>query len=89
MEILEFRDWKLEINPELTRTFYTDLPFIGEDPHCSCIYCRNYVFTTKLFPKEIQQLCSSLGIDLTKQGEVNHFYQDEDGSHFYLTFITL
>jgi hypothetical protein len=46
----------------------------GSTDGCECVYCANYRLyrERRLFPRALLDVCESLGIDITKEGEITH-----------------
>lgn len=80
---VQFEGYKLLIDLPKTFSYYQNLPFIGEEEHCSCMYCRNYVEAILSFPESVQVLFHELGADLRKDAYVSHFF--EDNKHYYIS----
>jgi hypothetical protein len=84
MKIMKFGIWTIEIDVSKTKRFYDNYHLITED--CQCDYCANYVLACDKFPLEIKELFNSLGIDPRKEGEVSHYLENQDKTHFYGAF---
>ena len=70
MKIVKFKDWTFEVDKALTEQTYERNSGSGADT-CSCNDCKNYVaYRDKVFPTEIIQLFSDLGIDFRKEVEI-------------------
>jgi hypothetical protein len=79
--ILNFRDWQFEVDRELTKRTYNKVIGSGADT-CICNDCKNYVaFRDKVFPDEVRELLSDLGIDYKKEVEVSTFEILPNGLH--------
>lgn len=78
-----FRDWRFEVDSELTpKSFANELN--GSSDTCSCEYCKNFREQREnAFPEEIRILFENLGIDYKKEEEVSEVYQLENGLHNY------
>jgi len=85
MHIVKISSWIIKVNTVETTEFYTNEGYID----CTCDYCKNYLLCCANFPKEVHNLFNELCIDPKKEGEIMHFNENEDGSHFYLPFYHL
>ena len=81
MERLKIGSWIIEVDVTKTKVFYERQPLISQD--WNSIFGENYVLACERFPQEVKELFHSLGIDPRKQGEVNEYKENEDGSHIY------
>lgn len=74
---LQVADWRIECDPNATRSAYSSLP-VGTG--CSCDQCRNFdAAAGRTFPPEFTALASSIGIDPIKPAELMHWYRDTSG----------
>lgn len=79
--ILKFRDWEFEVDQELTKQTYQKVFDSGADT-CICSDCKNYVaYRSHVFPYEVKQLFSDLGIDYKKEVEIMSFGRASNGLH--------
>ncbi len=70
MTKIVFKDWKFEVDKNLTEYNYENLKFGGADS-CDCKDCKNYVqYRENIFPEEVKLLFNSLGIDYKKDVEI-------------------
>ncbi|MBM7572385.1 hypothetical protein [Aquibacillus albus] len=74
----------LEIDFHKTLSYYKNLPLIGEEERCECIYCKNYALATAYFPKSVKTLLSNMGVNPKKDAEVSHFYEAKNSKHMYV-----
>lgn len=66
---VKFKDWMFEVDTALTEQTYQNVSGGGADT-CGCNYCKNYVaYRDKVFPTEIIDLFTELGIDYRKEVE--------------------
>lgn len=79
--IVKFREWTFEVDKECTEQTYHDISGSGADT-CGCNDCKNYVaYSDKVFPKEIIELFSNLGIDFKKEVEITTWETLPNGLH--------
>jgi len=87
MKTIQFHDWLLHVDMDLTRSTYSAVTN-GSADECSCNDCLNYVTNrTNAFPAEIKVLLDELGIDCRKESEVWRMCKDLDGLHRYAGFF--
>ena len=80
---VKFRDWKFEVDRELTETTYTNVLGSGADT-CVCNNCKNYVaFRDNVFPDEVLKLFNDLGIDYRKEVEITSWEKLPNG-HYHI-----
>lgn len=78
-----FREWELVVDKELTKQTY-DNTSCGSAEGCTCDPCQNFIDNRhSLYPDEIKQLLSDLGIDYKKEPEVSYYGRLENGLHLY------
>lgn len=81
IELVKYRDWVFEVDKELTRQTYQKVTGSGADT-CVCNDCKNYVaYRDKVFPDEINQLFTDLGVDYKKEVEITSFEKLPNGLH--------
>lgn len=85
MHIVKISNWIIKVNTDETTEFYTKDDYID----CSCDYCKNYLLCCDIFPEEIHILFNELCISPKKEGEIMHFNENENGTHFYVPFYHL
>ena len=66
--IFTFGSFRLDIDTAETKELYAKTPLITET--CSCDGCSNFMQAAKLFPPEVKEFFSSLGVDPEKAAEV-------------------
>ncbi|AGK53674.1 hypothetical protein [Bacillus sp. 1NLA3E] len=81
MEQLKIGSWTIEVDVANTKAFYDRQPPITQN--WNSVFEQNYVLACDTFPQEVKDLFHSLGVDPHKQGEVNEYKENEDGSHIY------
>lgn len=81
MEQLKIGSWIIEVDGNQTKAFYDNQPLITQD--WDSIFEENYVLACETFPQKVKDFFNSLGIDPRKQGEVNEYKENEDGTHVY------
>ncbi|MCM3618390.1 hypothetical protein M3936_12440 [Sutcliffiella horikoshii] len=74
----------MEVDVVKTKEFYSGYHSITDD--CACDYCANFVRASDCFSEEVKELFASLGIDPRKEGELSHYEENADGTHFYSAF---
>lgn len=78
---VKYRDWEFEVDRELTRKTYDNVPVSGADS-CVCHDCKNYVaYRDNVFSDEIKNLFDKLGIDYKKEVEITSFEALPNGLH--------
>jgi len=83
MTTIEFREWELIVDKELTELTYDSIS-IGGPESCGCIDCKNFVNNREIiYPDEIKKLLNDLGIDYQKECEICHYCKQDDGFHLY------
>ncbi|MEI5908980.1 hypothetical protein WAK64_18180 [Bacillus spongiae] len=55
MKLVRIAEYELEIDYDKTLSYYQNLPLIGEEDHCECLYCKNYGLTPSIFPNIIKK----------------------------------
>lgn len=83
MITIKFRDWELLVDKEQTKQTYAKVE-IGGVESCTCNNCKNFAHNREnIYPEEIKQLLTELGIDYHKECEVWHYCKDDLGRHCY------
>jgi hypothetical protein len=78
-----YKDWEFEVDKELTENTYLKNGKSGGE-ECGCTDCKNFIKQReKIFPLDIVQLFSVLGIDYRKETEISHIARLESGYHLY------
>jgi hypothetical protein len=79
--IVKFKDWTFEVDKVLTEQTYKNIASSGAET-CGCNDCKNYVaYRDKVFPEQIIQLFSDLGIDFRKEVEITTWEILPNGLH--------
>ncbi|WP_201587345.1 hypothetical protein [Psychrobacter jeotgali] len=82
MKEINYKDWTLIVDVEATKRFYAKQP-IGSAEACGCYNCQNFVANgDSIYPNEIKDLFSQLGIDYTKDNEASYIGHHE-GVYWY------
>jgi len=83
MKTIKYREWELIVDRELTKQTY-DKVEVGGVESCTCSDCKNFANNREnIYPEEIKNLLTELGIDYRKECEVWHYCKDELGRHCY------
>jgi len=83
MTTIKFKEWELTVDKELTEQTYKNVE-IGGVESCTCNDCKNFSNNReKIYPQEIKNLLTELGVDYRKECEVWHYCKDEFGRHCY------
>jgi len=73
----------LEVDINLTQNEYAIIKNSSAEI-CGCENCLNYLdIRDSIFPDEVKELFSSLGIDGNKEIEISHLGELENGFHYY------
>lgn len=81
MEIVQFKNWKFEVDRSLTRETYAGI-ISGGAVSCICNDCKNYVENREnVFPEEVKILFLNLGIDYKKEVEILSYQILPNGLH--------
>lgn len=76
--------WTLRVDVAETEAAYRQLGPTGAD-ECGCITCRNFaLIRDEVYPPEVLDLFSSLGVDFLKEDEVIHFNRLPSGLNSYM-----
>ncbi|NDV60105.1 hypothetical protein [Bacteroides sp. 519] len=83
LKTVKYRDWTFEVDFEFTKKSYTKFKNGGASD-CECADCKNFTYNRhNAYPEEIKLLFAELGVDYTKESEVMHYCQEENGLHYY------
>ncbi len=85
--IFTFGQYKVDIDVDKTRQFYTAAKLVSEG--CSCSGCRNYEKAVSFLPKKILDFFAVLGVDMRKIAEVYVNCRNTDGTLLYGGFYHL
>ncbi len=87
MREVVFRNWKFEVDSELTRKSFAN-ESNGASDTCNCDYCKNFREQREsIFPEEIRILFIELGIDFRKEGDATEICKLENGLHNYIGYF--
>ena len=79
--IIKFKDWTFEVHKELTEQAYKSISGSGANT-CGCNDCKNYVaYRDQVFPQEVIDLFSDIGIDYRKEVEITSWETLPSGLH--------
>lgn len=79
LQQIRIEKWLLEIDPIKTREFYSK-----DMDVCNCLYCLNYVESTKLLKTPISDIFNELGILPEKPAHLSDFPSEEVGTRIYM-----
>ncbi len=83
VEVIQFREWELIVDKELTKQTYDKIE-TGSPESCGCNDCNNFILNREIiYPDEIKKLLCNLGIDYQKESEVWSCCQQENGVQLY------
>jgi len=83
LETIIFREWEFLVDRNITEETYSEIPFGGANG-CKCNYCKNFAQQREtIYPKDVKELFSKLGIDFRKEVEVAHYVKNENETHLY------
>jgi hypothetical protein len=78
-----FREWSFQVDSELTKQTYGKAG-AGNSETCPCSQCKNYRSQKDdVFPEEILDLFSTVGIDHLKECEAYEIERLDNGLHRY------
>lgn len=81
MEVVQFKNWKFEVDKTLTLETYTGVTNSGSTS-CGCNDCKNYIANREsVFPEEVKDLFLNLGIDYNKEVEICSWQILPNGLH--------
>ena len=83
--IFTFGRFKIDVDVEKTREFYSSENALVTSKQCTCNACQNYDRAIMTAPSAVLDFLRSLGIDPQKPGEVFGYLPEpnEDGIYFY------
>jgi hypothetical protein len=83
METLQIGPWVIKYDADSTRKVYEQIPD-GDAERCGCEFCMNFSLArNQVYPKDVIQVLTKLGVDFKKEEEVYHFRRVEPGWHHY------
>jgi hypothetical protein len=78
---IKYKEWTFKVDTELTKQTYNKIQLSGSDT-CDCSECKNYSLQLdNLFPSEIRQLFTDIGIDYKKEVEITTIDILKNGLH--------
>lgn len=83
MKTISIEDFTIKIAPDLTASFYKNIPTRADTESCGCTECTNYVNSCDAFSSEVSNFFLSLGIDPRKEADLFYCCQNDDGRHLY------
>lgn len=82
MKRIQIGDWMIDVDAELTASFYATCPPIVDT--CGCLYCRNFFNACDALTKPVTDFFKTLGINPQKDvGEIYQLCVNDDGTHMY------
>ncbi len=89
METLTIRRWKLQSDPDATRSAFSNRE-LGSPESCGCADCLNFAAAReRAYPAEVLTVFNQLGIDSHKESEIWHYCREDSGLHHYGGFFHL
>ena len=83
MKRVKFKGWTLIVDIEATQQLYAKWTE-GSAERCGCDNCKNFIANrNNAYPNHILTLFDSLGIDYTKELDVNYISKSSCHQHFY------
>ena len=83
MKRVKFKDWTLIVDIEATQQLYAKWTE-GSAERCGCDNCKNFIANrSNAYPNDIQALFANIGIDYTKELDVNYISKNSCHQHFY------
>ncbi|MFJ5768741.1 hypothetical protein [Psychrobacillus sp. NPDC093180] len=79
MQQIRIGKWLLEVDIDRTREFYNK-----DIEVCNCLYCKNYVETSKYLKASISDIFNNLGIHPAKPAHLLEFPTEKEGTRLYL-----
>jgi hypothetical protein len=87
METIAIRRWRLQSDPEATRTAFSNRP-LGSPESCGCSDCQNFAAARdRAYPSEVLAIFEQLGIDSHKESQIWHYCREGSGFHHYGGFF--
>jgi hypothetical protein len=78
---IENRGFKINVDVAETKNYYDSATQL-----CDCSYCNNYLKAIISQHKELIKFFERMGIDYKKEGEAMHFNENDNGTHYYISF---
>ena len=82
--ILQFGQYKIDVDVEKTRKYYETAEKLSES--CSCDGCRNFEQAVEILPPQVKDFFTGLGIDLRRICECTVFGKKGDKALSYMGF---
>lgn len=80
---LKYRNWSFSVDKQRTSETYEGIKTPGAES-CGCDNCLNFAAQrANIYPIQIKELLTALGIDWNKETEISHYTRTEDGQHHY------
>ncbi len=80
---VQYRDWEFYSDKEITEQTYKEFEHSGAES-CGCDYCKNFIAQREtVFPYEIKELLTGLGVDYRKEIDISEFARLKNGLHYY------
>lgn len=84
MKTVTYKNWTFEVDYDRNKVVYENI-IVVDDERCACANCRNFSANREnLYPQEIKELLTALGIDYKKEIEVYQIAKLENGLHQYV-----
>ena len=83
MIAIKYKDWEFTADVETTKTTYKNVSIASAEASESIEGVNFAKQREKIYPQEIKDLFTSLGIDYKKETEVSHHKVLDDGQHVY------
>ncbi len=82
-KIVKYKEWTFEVDYKRTKEIYDKIEF-GSPEVCGCNHCKNFAANReRIYPDEIKDLLSKIGIDYKKESEIYHMARLDNGLHLY------
>ena len=83
-KIVSFENWKFEVDINRTKEVYKSPLLKGSADYCKCYPCQNFIINREnIYPKVFLKLLNELGIEKTKESEIYHICNLNNGFHMY------
>ena len=80
---LNFKNWNFSVDKRTTSETYDHIETPGAES-CGCDNCLNFAAQrTNIYPSEIKELFTELGINWKKETEVSHYARTAPEQHYY------
>ena len=79
----QYKSWEFEYDPEKTADLYKSIE-MPASLECGCDPCKNFALAkATIYPAEILNLFSKLGIEMEKEVYLVHTARKQPGLHYY------